>query len=247
MNIEPVVFLDLDDTIFQTPRKMREMARAVPAAIDGKGQPSSWMSARQHAFFLWLSAHAAIIPVTGRSSGQLARVLLPFKSWRIAAHGAVIIQPDGSLHKPWQARITALVTPLRKAMREIAAICNEHYETREIGARARVEEENGLGIYVVSKHANGEKLAELYSVRPLLEKNRLVKDFDIIANDNNLSIIPKGLGKDLAIREIAPFLDLDSLPALGFGDSLSDLPFMNLCDFWGTPRNSQIARKLLTE
>ena len=33
-------------------------------------------------------------------------------------------------------------------------------------------------------------------------------------------------------------------PALGFGDSLTDLPFLAACDVWGVPAGSQLARRL---
>ena len=46
-----------------------------------------------------------------------------------------------------------------------------------------------------------------------------------------------------ALRHLLDTLDTEggARPTVGLGDSLSDMPFLSLCDWWGMPRRSQLA------
>lgn len=78
----PLVFVDLDDTLFQTARKMGDEPRFT-ATLDVDGQPNGFMNATQKSFVEWLLATSDVVPVTARSIEAYQRVQLPF------AHGAV--------------------------------------------------------------------------------------------------------------------------------------------------------------
>ncbi len=65
-------------------------------------------------------------------------------------------------------------------------------------------------------------------------------------NDNNLSITPAGISKQLAVEYLSKkLLHGDAVPVFGMGDSLTDLPFMATCDMLVIPKKSQISSKLL--
>lgn len=244
MPTKPLVFLDLDDTIFQTARKMETLDSAIPASVNTAGETNSWMNPVQSAFFLWLSQSAEVIPVTGRSVDQLNRVLLPFNSWKIACHGALIMSPAGMIEPHWEKRIRILTHPLQRDLRTIYEACVRFYADRGFAARGHIESIEDLGIYIVMKHADWRRLQELYAVREVLAEIPAMKHFYITANDNNFSILPGGLDKGMAARHLLKSLACQNRPVLGFGDGLADLAFMNLCDWWGTPRASQITRSL---
>lgn len=202
------------------------------------------MSPRQLAFFQWLAGNGEVVPVTGRGPEQLGRVRLPFPSWQIASHGAVILRPGGAPHESWAARIRALLLPLQESLEELAGLCSGHFASHGVEARACLEKSRDLLSHIVMKHADGEKLAELYQVRQSLRGHEAMKNFAIIANDNNLTILPKGISKGAAAGEVLALAGRPGRPVLGFGDGLADLSFLTLCDWWGAPRLSQISRAL---
>ena len=100
----PLVFVDLDDTLFQTARKMGDEPRFT-ATLDVDGQPNGFMSATQKSFVEWLLATADVVPVTARSVEAYQRVQLPFVHGAICAHGGVILNAQGQLDAPWHARM----------------------------------------------------------------------------------------------------------------------------------------------
>jgi len=66
----------------------------------------------------------------------------------------------------------------------------------------------------------------------------------IHGNGNNLAFLPNGLAKRLAVQELLRRdIELNGeRPVLGFGDSITDLGFMDLCHMWATPARSQLAK-----
>ena len=96
----PVVLCDLDDTLFQTLRKMKDETHQEPVrvgAFDRQMEPRSFMSQEQAMLVDWMMATAELIPVTARGTEETSRVAVPFTSWKVMTHGAVITRPDGSL------------------------------------------------------------------------------------------------------------------------------------------------------
>lgn len=249
----PLFFIDLDDTVFQTARKMTpaQRADAVTAALDRHGNPRSFMTQCQHNLIAWLNSHACLIPVTGRGTQELQRVCIPFRSWRIATHGAVILDPEGRADAVWQQRIESIVLPLQTRMQELARQCTQFFDSRGYDAFARINVEYETGIYLVMKHHDSSRLHELYAVQKELFPQLDLSAYALSANDNNISLLPRGIDKASALRYVLEKLRTDpAMPVIGLGDSLSDLPFLSHCDWWGMPQNSQLAeavRRLLPE
>ncbi len=241
----PLFFLDLDDTLFQTVRKMSESQRerAVVAAVDRQGRPSSFMTKTQRNFVDWLNENACLIPVTGRGTEELRRVRVAFRSWKIATHGAVILTPDGSEDVVWRKYILGIVRPLQHELRYIAQRCTDYFARRSYDAFVRINQEYGTGIYLVMKHQDNSRLAELYAVMDDVFSGLNLSHFVLSSNDNNISLLPRGIDKAVALRHLLDTLDAEGgeRPIIGLGDSLSDISFLSLCDWWGMPRRSQLA------
>ncbi|KAA9652395.1 hypothetical protein F7G05_28740, partial [Escherichia coli] len=95
----PVIFSDLDDTLFQTRRKMVDELDLAPfrtGALDRSLEPRSFMTEEQAMLVDWMLEHAELIPVTARGTEEIARVTIPFRSWAVTTHGAVILDPQGN-------------------------------------------------------------------------------------------------------------------------------------------------------
>ena len=62
-------------------------------------------------------------------------------------------------------------------------------------------------------------------------------------NGNNAAFLPPFLGKEHAVAYLLPELRRrhPDAPVIGIGDSLTDAPFMQLCDFAMMPAGSQLA------
>lgn len=240
--IGPVVFLDLDDTIFQTVRKMPPDTKAVPVIRKQDGSPSSFMTEKQWKFFQWLSRNALIIPVTGRSVEQLERVNLPFPSWRIVCHGAVIINADDQIDAHWRSAIQEAIAPLQSPLTDIKEICEDFFSCRPPLVRVRMEKVDEVGIYVCLKNLGSDGLCQKFHA--VLDVIPCGDDFRVQVNGREICIIPKTISKGLAVKKLITDMGLLDVPILGFGDSLSDMSFLSMCDWWGTPRNSQISQRL---
>jgi len=239
-----VIFLDLDDTILQTAPKCPRGEPVVPAAMDRAGQVLSFMTrAQQRLLAFWLE-QGTIVPVTGRTDDALARVAIPFDSWRITHHGAVIRQPDGRLPTWWHAEVRPLLVAAEPGLRTVAA---------------RLSAGAATGGYRVSSHSVGERLTYvsvksdddgtvLARVRARLEEAGLPPELVLHYNGNNLAVTVAGAQKHDAVRRVAAELQRDGpIVTIGAGDSLTDIPFLRACDFALVPRASQIQTETWSE
>ncbi|KAB2925201.1 MAG: hypothetical protein F9K25_17065 [Candidatus Contendobacter sp.] len=235
-----VIFLDLDDTILQTAPKCPPGEPVKPAAVDRAGRVLSFMTRAQRRLLEFWLEQGTVIPVTGRTDEALARVAIEFTSWRITHHGAVIRRPDGALPAWWHDRIRPLLAAAQPLLREVAV---------NLGAGA------AAGGYRVSCHALGEWLTyvsvkaneedeALTDARARLEEPGLLPELALHRNGANLAVMVRGAQKHDAVRRVAMELERGGpIVTLGAGDSLTDIPFLQACDFALTPRNSQIQRE----
>lgn len=238
----PLIFVDLDDTLFQTARKIQPDTPRHAAALDVSGQPNGFMSHVQKAFVDWLLASADVVPVTARSTDVYRRVKLPFAHGAVCSHGGIMLQADGVRDPAWAARMSLRLEPLQTRLHELARTTLTLGQEMGLSLRCWVVEESGLGQYVVTKH-NGSDDGVLASVLAEVQSGELLEGMHVHANGNNLAFLPQGLAKRHAVHE---WLRRDRAlhgerPVLGFGDSITDLGFMQVCDFWATPAGSQLA------
>lgn len=228
---------DLDDTLFQTARKMDEaqMMGAVPASFLDDGSISGYRTVRQQ-FLMELMATAETVPVTARSRKVLARAEVP-QAPAICSHGGLIIREDGKPDAQWQEILR------KDAGRTM--LLKDIMQDLETGLDARTrrwivsEEGDDLYLVVKSNIDDGEILDDVKEmVRQIAPDG-----FMIHVNGNNLALLPDWLSKTRAVEHlIADRRKADpDLLVIGAGDSLSDLGFMHLCDFSLYPGRSQIA------
>ncbi|QTR49374.1 HAD family hydrolase [Candidatus Thiothrix anitrata] len=89
--MKPLLLTDLDDTLFQTARKMPADTDKIPAAQGLNGDTISFMHPWQHDFIHWALACMQVIPVTARGIESFQRVHLPFQHQAVCVHGAAIL------------------------------------------------------------------------------------------------------------------------------------------------------------
>lgn len=233
-----VIFLDLDDTILQTAPKCPPGEPVTPAAVDRAGRALSFMTrAQQRLLQLWLE-QGTVIPVTGRTDDALARVHIAFTSWRITHHGAVIRQPDGVLPTWWYTQVRPLLVAAQPLLWSLAARLNN--DAAAGGYRVSSHSVDEWLSYISIKSNNDEDAAPA-RVRAHLQKIGLPPELALHCNGNNLAITVKGAQKQDAVQRVAAELAQEEpLLTIGVGDSLTDIPFLQVCDFAMTPRNSQI-------
>ncbi|MGO1490932.1 MAG: HAD hydrolase family protein [Psychrobacter sp.] len=259
--IKPYALMDLDDTLFQTQRKIdawnlptAESANLVYATVNKQGEPLSFMSQRQSSLFNWLLSSTELIAVTARDRSEVQRVKLPFDSWQVLTHGAIILTPDGELLNTWQQHMHIALAPLQDKLNQLSQLFANHsqndssqliFTPHTDGFHKHLNhkdaEKETLIIYLAIKHAkkNHQALVELAEQLP-----KLIRDFDrdfyVHVNANNLAILPHAVHKRHAVQFLLENHLDDQRPSFGFGDSLADLPFLQLLDWYGTPNHGQL-------
>jgi hypothetical protein len=233
--MKPVFLSDLDDSLFQTRQKCPDEAQGLKVMSKlADGSPSGYATLRQQAFLTWLSL-GRLIPVTARSTTVLARVDVP-QAPAICSNGGCIIQEDGGVDRFWherlvdEARADHAVDEVYLAM--TSALSAEAF-------RHWVVTENGLPLYIVIKSNTGSE-AELAEIAER-QQGHLPSHWRRHSNGNNLAYMPAWLNKRHAVAYLIEQIRTDApdTPILGIGDSLSDVGFMDLCDYAITPTSSQ--------
>ena len=253
--IKPYALMDLDDTLFQTQRKIdawelptTEHENLVCASVNKQGEPLSFMSQRQAAFFNWLLISTELIAVTARDRQEIKRVKLPFNSWQVLIHGAVILTSDGELLSTWQQHMYNVLTPLQDTLNQLTDLVdsssqesNRVHNDLKLTSHTDTFIDSELTIYLAIKHRqkDHQALAELATQLPTL-----IPDFDkhfyVHVNANNLAILPHAVHKRHAVQFLLEQHLDHQRPSFGFGDSLADLPFLQLLDWYGMPNHGQI-------
>ncbi|MGM8884585.1 HAD hydrolase family protein [Psychrobacter sp. 1U2] len=254
--IKPYTLMDLDDTLFQTQRKIdawelptSKADNLVCATVNKQGEPLSFMSTRQASFFNWLLASTELIVVTARDRAEIKRVKLPFASWQVLTHGAIILTQDGKLENQWQQHMHSELAPLQDKLSQLSQLLTQHSsnDNSHLKLTAHSDSFNDgadteeLIIYLAIKHAqkDHQALIKLAEQLPKLIRN-FDQDFYVHVNANNLAILPHGVHKRHAVQFLLDQHLESSRPSFGFGDSLADLPFLQLLDWYGMPNHGQL-------
>ena len=257
---KPYALMDLDDTLFQTQRKINawdlpttEPENLVCATVNKQDEPLSFMSARQASLFNWLLASTELIVVTARDRSEIKRVKLPFDSWQILTHGAIILNKDGTLQSQWQQHMHSQLAPLQDKLQQLSQLFASHSknDSSQLVFTPHIDSFNDgtaneqLTIYLAIKHAqkDHQALVELAKKLPTLIRD-FEQDFYVHVNANNLAILPHAVHKRHAVQFLLDNHLDNQRPSFGFGDSLADLPFLQLLDWYGMPNHGQLHNKL---
>ncbi|WP_029031356.1 hypothetical protein [Salinarimonas rosea] len=243
----PIVFVDLDDTLFQTRAKCPPDAPedALTLAARATNGAHSLMTRRQKAFVDWLIATGETIPVTARSREAYSRVAIPFASFAIVSNGAVILDAAGVPDTGWAEVMARDLGAHEETLAALLAQGRAAAETAGIDARSWIVAEETVSTYAVFKQNDGDG-TRLPEIADALATTFDLAGWTVHHNGNNLGLLPPALSKRRAVAHLLERLRADApdRPSLGFGDSLTDLPFLAACDFWGVPARSQLARAL---
>lgn len=237
---KPLVFSDLDDTIFQTARKMKSppLTGQKPVSVASNGS-HSYMTAPQSLIFEWLNKTTRFIPVTARSTTALQRCTLAFRDYQVAANGAVILLPNGKIDQTW-IKQTKIIS---EQMSGLLLHLYEKVEADNADQKLRhwIVHEVGMPIYYCVKSNNyadhgADRLEDLQSILTDLTAGQMLMH----CNGNNLSFTPHKISKRRAVDYLIAKIGDANTPIWGLGDSVTDVPFMELCDMLVIPRDSQV-------
>lgn len=241
-----IYLTDLDDTLFRSLRKHAGINGLTQATTATNGHHGH-MNPEQRGLFAALRATGEVIPVTARSTDAFARVHLDFGTRRaVLANGAVILDAHGAPDPDWLAHTARIGRSAVTLLRDMSA----HVEA-EFGASARswIVEEYGAPVYFCVKmnlSAEEEVRDGIFAAAEALRSEFDLSGLQQHINGNNLSFTPTGISKMEACRHLIDRIgDRDGAPLIGIGDSVTDLPFMTLCDFMMTPSASQIAERMM--
>jgi len=239
-----IVFLtDLDDTLFSSARE-GEMGPHVMTAQNG---PHNLISPAQDMLFAMMRGAGEVIPVTARSSDAFARVHLDFGTQRaILANGAILLDEKGLPDQDWFTHTAAIGRKVEEVMEGMVATIGDEFGG---AALSWIVREYGEPVYFCVKMTTDDPEASksgLLHAGLLLEERFDLSAFQQHVTTNSLSYTPVGISKrDASLRLISTLGERDQITLVGAGDSLTDVPFMRLCDFMLAPSGSQIAREAL--
>ena len=174
---------------------------------------------------------------------------LPFDNWQVLTHGAIILTADGQLLSAWQQHMTSKLAPLQDKLNQLSELFASHSKSEQSHLvftphvdsfnNGSVNEE--LTIYLAIKHAqkDHQALVELAKKLPTLIRD-FEQDFYVHVNANNLAILPHAVHKRHAVQFLLDNHLDHQRPSFGFGDSLADLPFLQLLDWYGMPSRGQM-------
>jgi hydroxymethylpyrimidine pyrophosphatase-like HAD family hydrolase len=239
--VRAIVLVDLDDTLFQTLRKCPPDVPEAALTALGFGRDGGalgFATPRQSAFLSWLGEAALVVPVTGRSHDALSRVRIAYGA-AICAHGGVILDEEGAVDADWAAQIAARAAPHKPMLAALAEAAQGSRVT------VRILAEGGTDLYLLLKDPEGDETL----LDPLLDRvaPMVPGDWTIHRNGNNAALMPPFLGKAHAVRALLRRLRSlhPDAPVIGIGDSLSDAPYMALCDYAMMPAGSQLSKATL--
>lgn len=247
--MKKILFVDLDDTLFQTIRKCHEGEELVPIAYLADGSPISYARRSQLSVLDMFQREMMVIPTTARNMDAFSRVRISFTNGAILNYGGVILGNDGAADYVWHERVRKLSADSLSGLHAYREFFERESVALGCPLRVRIIEDLGVPFYLVAKSPTGSEeavgiMADLCrkSFDPITHK-----EFKVHDNGNNLSVLPEWLDKRYAVRYLIDKLQVEhgEVVTLGMGDSLSDIGFLGECHYSVVPVASQIAKTRL--
>jgi hydroxymethylpyrimidine pyrophosphatase-like HAD family hydrolase len=248
--MQSYIFLDLDDTLFQTLRKCglgADDPQLQVRACLPDGTPNSFATYKQQWLWDWLEKGFKIVPVTGRDGFAFDRVTLPFQEEIVLNHGAVILDKDRNIDRVWMAKIMQELPKYHELLLELWSeieaycLCNNGYKVRLVN-------DFDVTWYGVIKHVEGAEAPLEVILKGIIKKHPYILNGSLYwhLNGNNLAVLPKIINKESAVSYLINNYKKQhpALVTFGAGDSNSDAPFMGLCDYALIPKNTQLYQSL---
>lgn len=240
------LFIDLDDTLFQTLAKCHPADDLVAAAFLRDGSANSFSTPRQRAFLAMAQRETTLIPTTARDLDAFGRVAINFHSWAIVNFGGLIKKPDGHLDAHWQGIMAAQMAQARPGLVEIIGRIDAFCNQQSLPNRGRMISDAGIEFFALLKDPD-KNLARLQIIDDAVITPWLMgdgRDYVLHKNGNNLALLPRSLDKSHAVAYVSDLLRAEhgEILTLGMGDSISDAAFLALCDFAITPKACQLAQ-----
>lgn len=247
----PIVLADLDDTLFQTERKVPSgvsVEQCMVGSVDAQGEASGLLTPQQQQFYHWLNSTTELIPVTARSAEQLNRVRLPFSSWKIMTQGAVILDANDEPHLPWKEKIIDAVRPWQEKLAKLRDEIGFRSKEVNLDLLCRVinaYETHGIYVNVKSRDKSAEGLQAMSNLCAQYKDSWLTQGGWFHENGNNISFFVPAVKKEAAVQYLLTHLipDASSRVVMGMGDSLTDAAFMELAHWRAFPAKTQLDKK----
>ncbi len=250
--MQSYIFLDLDDTLFQTLRKCEYPAndpRLIARAYLEDGSPNSYATDKQQWVWDYFAKGFKVVAVTGRDAMAFKRVNLPFSEEVVLNHGAVILNKDRELDRVWmqdmRQRLPIYQDKLLELWDEI-----EHYCISNIGYKTRLVIDFEIIWYGVIKHVDIKEEILEKLLNDVIIKHPHIVDGSLYwhLNGNNLAVLPSIINKESAVAYLIEGYKTQytELVTFGAGDSHTDAAFMSLCDYAIIPKNTQLFKTLTT-
>ncbi|MCK5898787.1 MAG: hypothetical protein KAG06_06925, partial [Methylococcales bacterium] len=186
-----------------------------------------------------------IIPTTARDRKTFLRATCIDKfDYAVINHGGIILNANGALNTDWFQEIEPKIRPLLPVLTGLQQQVQLFSDLQNLSLNIRLIDDYGITFYLSIKHQQGQAETLHYVnnsvIQPYLELHEL--DFYCHMNDNNLSVLPDVINKAPAVAYVQKQLDkhYKDYLSFGIGDSLTDMAYMQLCDYFITPQNSQI-------
>jgi hydroxymethylpyrimidine pyrophosphatase-like HAD family hydrolase len=249
--MQKYIFLDLDDTLFQTLRKCpSEVGRdkLEARAYLSDGSENSFATPKQQWLWDWLNAGFKVVPVTGRDEQAFARVNLPFTEEVVLNHGAVVLDKQRQVDVEWMSQMMAALPPFQEKLMLLWQEVEEFVKL-ENGFKPRLVNDFDITWYGVVKHADGTEATLRRLLDQVIRNHPLVIDGSLYwhLNGNNLAVLPKILNKESAVSFLLKKYHQQYPEILTFaaGDSHSDAAFLALCDYAIVPKHTQLGKRLM--
>lgn len=245
IKLKKFLFVDLDDTLFQSLEKCGKEADLLPAAYLKDGSPISYTNARQRSFFALIQAGMTLVPTTARNLNAFRRVDLPFNSFAVLNYGGIVMESEGGADQFWLETMRREMQESISGLQEAMRIMDDFAKSMGLAGRSRLIEDFDTPFYTVIKDPDkvAERLEKIESEALAPWIATAGKNYYIHRNGNNLAVLPQSLNKARAVTYLRNRLmqEHGDIMTFGMGDSKSDARFMTACDYAIIPSGTQLA------